>query len=84
MVSEDKLASYLNRPLSDFEMDSMIVADLRNWAWMELNVDVAFMALLEGSVTLDGLVEMIWTKMDWEFLSPASGAQPSLTVPSSL
>lgn len=45
-------------------MDSMIVADLRNWAWRELKVDVAFMVLLEGSVTLDGLVEMVWSQMD--------------------
>lgn len=69
MVSVDKLTSSLKRPLADFGMDSMIVADLRNWAWRELKVDVAFMALLEGSVTLDGLVEMIWSKMNWKVLS---------------
>jgi len=64
MVSVDKLTSSLDRPLADFGMDSMIVADLRNWAWSELRVDVPFMLLLEGSVTLDGLVEMMWSKMD--------------------
>lgn len=69
MMSVDKLSSSLNRPLADFGMDSMIVADLRAWAWKELKVDVAFMILLEGSLTLDGLVEMIWTKTDWKVLS---------------
>jgi hypothetical protein len=64
MVSVEKLTSLLRRPLADFGMDSMIVADLRNWAWRELKVDVAFMVLLEGSVTLDGLVEMVWSQMD--------------------
>jgi len=66
MVSVDKLASSLDRPMADFGMDSMIVADLRNWAWSEWKVDVPFMLLLEGSVTIDGLVEMVWTKMDWK------------------
>jgi len=47
-------------------MDSMIVADLRNWAWRELKVDVAFMMLLEGSLTLNGLVDMVWSQMNWK------------------
>lgn len=66
LVGVDKLTSSLKRPLAEFGMDSMIVADLRNWAWRELKVDVAFMVLLEGDVTLDGLVEMVWSKMDWK------------------
>lgn len=66
MVTVDKLTSSLNRPLADFGMDSMIVADLRNWAWRELKVDVAFMMLLEGSMSLNGLVEMVWSQMDWK------------------
>jgi hypothetical protein len=67
MVSAEKLTSSLNRPLADFGMDSMIVADLRNWAWRELKVDVAFMVLLEGKTTLNGLVEMVWNQIDWKF-----------------
>jgi aryl carrier-like protein len=66
MVTVDKLTSSLNRPLADFGMDSMIVADLRNWAWRELKVDVAFMMLLEGIMTLNGLVDMVWSQMDWK------------------
>jgi hypothetical protein len=66
MVSVDKLTSSLKRPLAKFGMDSMIVADLKNWAWRELKVDVAFMVLLVGNVTLDGLVEMVWSKIDWK------------------
>jgi hypothetical protein len=46
----------------------MIVADLRNWAWRELKVDVAFMVLLEGKITLNGLVEVVWNQIDWKNL----------------
>ncbi|KAI4849577.1 ketoacyl-synt-domain-containing protein [Aureobasidium sp. EXF-8845] len=66
MVSVEKLTSSLNRPLADFGMDSMIVADLRNWAWRELKVDVAFMVLLEGKITLDVLIEMVFDQVDRE------------------
>jgi aryl carrier-like protein len=68
MVSVEKLTSSRNRPLADFGMDSMIVADLRNWAWRELKVDVAFMVLLEGKITLNGLVEVVWNQIDWKDL----------------
>ncbi|KAK6002135.1 hypothetical protein QM012_001773 [Aureobasidium pullulans] len=65
MVSVDKLISSSNRPMSEFGMDSMIVAELRNWAWRELKVDVPFMILLEGGLTLTGIVDLVWSKMDW-------------------
>ncbi|KEQ63308.1 ketoacyl-synt-domain-containing protein, partial [Aureobasidium melanogenum CBS 110374] len=66
MVSVEKLNSSSNRLLSEFGMDSMIVAELRSWAWRELKVDVPFMILLEGGLTLNGLVDLIWGKIDWD------------------
>ncbi|KAG9671303.1 ketoacyl-synt-domain-containing protein, partial [Aureobasidium melanogenum] len=66
MVSVEKLNYSSTRLLSEFGMDSMIVAELRSWAWRELKVDVPFMVLLEGGLTLNGLVDMIWSKIDWD------------------
>ena len=66
MVSVEKLTSSSNRLMSEFGMDSMIVAELRNWAWRELKVDVPFMILLEGGLPLNGLVDLVWRKMDWD------------------
>lgn len=65
MVSVEKLTSSSNRPMSEFGMDSMIVAELKSWAWRELKVDVPFMMLLEGGLTLNGLVDLVWSRMDW-------------------
>ncbi|KAG9674995.1 ketoacyl-synt-domain-containing protein, partial [Aureobasidium melanogenum] len=65
MVTVDKLTSSSNRLMSEFGMDSMIVAELRSWAWRELKVDVPFMMLLEGGLTLNGFVDLVWSKMDW-------------------
>ncbi|KAG9893601.1 ketoacyl-synt-domain-containing protein, partial [Aureobasidium melanogenum] len=66
MVTVDKLTSSSNRLMSEFGMDSMIVAELRSWAWRELKVDVPFMMLLEGGLTLNGFVDLVWSKMDWD------------------
>ncbi|KAI4719803.1 ketoacyl-synt-domain-containing protein [Aureobasidium sp. EXF-10727] len=71
MAPMDKLTASLNRPMSEFGMDSMIVADLRSWAWRDLRVDLPFMVLLEGGLTLDGLVKLIWSKLDWDSLRDA-------------
>jgi hypothetical protein len=66
MASVEKLKSSSNRLMSEFGMDSMIVAELRSWAWRELKVDVPFMMLLGGGLTLNGLVDLVWSKMDWD------------------
>jgi len=64
LVSEEKLALSLTRPLTDFGMDSMIASELRSWAWRELKSDIPFIALLEGAMLLNGLVDIIWEKMN--------------------
>ncbi|THW50357.1 ketoacyl-synt-domain-containing protein [Aureobasidium pullulans] len=64
MAKVERLTTSLDRPMSDFGMDSMIVAELRNWCWRELRADVPFMVLLEGGMQIGALVELIWEKMD--------------------
>jgi hypothetical protein len=64
LVPVEKLAESIDRPLEDFGIDSMITAELRSWAWKELKADIPFMALLEGGMLLQSLVDLVWEKMD--------------------
>ncbi|KAK3994454.1 hypothetical protein QBC44DRAFT_286263 [Cladorrhinum sp. PSN332] len=54
------------KPLSLYGMDSMISAELRNWAWKEMRADVPFMSLLDQALTFEGLAEQVVELMDPE------------------
>lgn len=60
----EKLSRTVTKRLVDYGMDSLIGAELRTWAWDELHVDVPFMALLEGTLTIVGLIDLIWQSLD--------------------
>lgn len=55
-----------SKPLSLYGMDSMISAELRNWAWKEMRADVPFISLLDQSLTFEGLAEQVVEVMDPE------------------
>lgn len=64
LVPVEKLTASLARPLAEFGMDSMISAEVRTWAWRELKADLPFMSLLESGRRVEGLVNLIWERMD--------------------
>lgn len=63
-TSTKKLKSGVKRPLSDYGMDSMVTAELRGWMWRELGAEVPFMVLLEGGISIEELVKLVWEHID--------------------
>ena len=68
LLPVEKLKRSLGRPLSELGMDSIMGSALRGWARKELKADVPFMEVLEGGRALNGLIEMIWSKVNWNEL----------------
>lgn len=63
LVPVEKLEAGLDRPLTDFGMDSMVSSELRAVAWREFGADVPFMKVLEKGFKLGQFVELVWEKV---------------------
>ncbi|KAI5918779.1 reducing type I polyketide synthase 10 [Camillea tinctor] len=49
----------VNRPLAAYGMDSMVGAELRSWLYRSFKVDIPFLDLLGGSITLEILANRV-------------------------
>jgi NADPH:quinone reductase-like Zn-dependent oxidoreductase len=63
----------ISKPLAFYGMDSMIGAEIRNWAWKELHTDIPFLSLLDQTLTLEGLAQQVFEVMTAETEKPADG-----------
>jgi Phosphopantetheine attachment site len=63
LIPVEKLRAMLGRPLAELGMDSIVSAELRAWLWAEVKVEVSFAELLEGGMTVAGMVELIWGRV---------------------
>ncbi|KAL7757381.1 hypothetical protein ACKLNR_011908 [Fusarium oxysporum f. sp. zingiberi] len=58
------------RSIASYGIDSMIGAELRNWIFKELGLDVAFQQLLSPSLTIPKFAELI-CGFEWSFMTLA-------------
>ncbi|KAI0401620.1 reducing type I polyketide synthase 10 [Xylaria palmicola] len=56
----------VNKPLSDYGMDSMLAAEFRTWFWQSMTVDVPLLMLLGKTCTLATLGDMAVTQLEAE------------------
>ena len=63
----------VSKQLAFYGMDSMIGAEIRNWAWKEFHADIPFLSLLDQSLTLEGLAQQIFEVMRAEKGKPVNG-----------
>ena len=52
----------LEQGVSDYGMDSMIAAELRNWLWKMFKLDISFLELLDPRTKIQGLAERIMSE----------------------
>lgn len=64
LMPVEKLKSDLARPLADFGMDSMVSSEIRSRAWKEFSADIPLLKLLEKSMLIGELMDLVWEKMD--------------------